>query len=56
MEVRNEQPGIEVHCRAIDCVYNNKPFCRIFTMGTVLIIGIGGHCVKYEENKKHEAA
>lgn len=47
-------PGIEFMCRATDCLHNNKPFCRLFTMGTHLIIGQGGLCVRYEH--KDEAA
>lgn len=49
-------PGIEVYCRATECVHNNKPLCRLFVMGSALIIGHGGCCAKYEENNKHEAA
>lgn len=45
-------PGIEFHCRSTDCVHNDKPFCKIFKMGDVLIIGAGGLCVKYEEKDR----
>lgn len=46
-----EMRGFEVLCRALKCIYNDRPACLLHTTGSPLVIGPGGACVRFEEKE-----
>ncbi len=42
------QVGFETICKATDCIYNDRPICKIHTLRRPITIGRGGKCISYQ--------